>query len=103
MARNVDFCTHDIIHKVLNRLPENNLDNFKFKEHIGCIEIMDNMFVGYNSVILYGSKTGPNVIIASGSVIVKDCKPDSVYAGVPARRIGSFKEYIAKRKAEKKR
>ena len=37
VARKVDFCTHDIIHKVLNRLPEDGLDNYKFKEHIGCI------------------------------------------------------------------
>lgn len=99
IARNVDFCTHDIIHKVLNRLPEDGLDNYEFKEHIGCIEIMDNVFVGSNSVILYGTQIGSNVIIASGSVIVKDCEPDSVYAGVPARKVGSFKDYIAKRKA----
>ena len=70
--RNVDFCTHDIIHRVLNRLPEND---YKLKEHIGCIEIMDNVFIGANSVILYGTKIGPNVIVASGSVVTKDCMP----------------------------
>ncbi len=72
VARNVDFCTHDIIHRVLNRLPEND---YKLKEHIGCIEIMDNVFIGANSVILYGTKIGPNVIVASGSVVTKDCMP----------------------------
>lgn len=95
IARNVDFCTHDIIHKVLNTLPGND---FKYKEHIGCIEIMDNVFVGFNSVILYGTKIGPNVIIASGSVVTRDCETNSVYAGVPARRIGSFNEFVEKRK-----
>lgn len=95
VARAVDFCTHDIIHRVLNRLPET--DN-KFKESIGCIEIMDNVFIGSNSVILYGTKIGPNVIIASGSVVVKDCEPDSVYAGCHARKVGSFRNFVEKRK-----
>lgn len=94
IARNVDFCTHDIIHTMLNRISE----EFKFKEHIGCIEIMDNVFVGSNSVILYGTKIGPNVVIASGSVVTKDCEPDSVYAGCPAKRIGSFNDFVRKRK-----
>lgn len=96
VARNVDFCTHDIIHRVLNRALDND---FKYKEHIGCIEIMDNVFIGSNSVILYGTMIGPNVIIASGSVVVKDCEPDSVYAGCPARKIGSFSDFVEKRKA----
>lgn len=95
IARGVEFCTHDVVHAVLNRIsPE-----FKFRERIGCIEIMDNVFVGSNAILLYGSRIGPNVIIAAGSVVTKDCEPDSVYAGVPARRIGSFKDYFAKRKS----
>jgi acetyltransferase-like isoleucine patch superfamily enzyme len=94
IARNVDFCTHDIIHTVLNRMH----GEFKYRERIGCIEIMDNVFVGSNSVILYGTKIGPNVIVASGSVVVKDCEPDSVYAGCPARKVGSFSDFTKKRK-----
>ncbi len=97
IARNVDFVTHDIIHAMLNHLPEEEREGYKFKEHIGCIEILDNVFVGSNSVILYGTQIGPNVIIASGSVVTKDCEPNSVYAGCPARRIGSLEDFIAKR------
>ena len=94
IARNVDFCTHDIIHTMLNRIQR----DLKFKERIGCIEIMDNVFVGSNSVILYGTKIGPNVIIASGSVVTKDCEPDSVYAGCPAMKVGSLSDFIERRK-----
>lgn len=94
VARNVDFCTHDIIHRVLNHMT----GKFKYKEYIGCIEIMDNVFIGSNSVILYGTKIGPNVIIASGSVVTKDCAPDSVYAGCPARKIGNFSDFVERRK-----
>ncbi len=96
VARNVDFCTHDIIHRVLNRMPDS--EGFRFREQIGCIEIMDNVFIGSNSVILYGTRIGPNVIIASGSVVTKDCAPNSVYAGCPARKIGTFEDYVSRRR-----
>ena len=86
VARNVDFVTHDVIHSVLNRVSDR-----KYSEMIGCIEIMDNVFIGSNSVILYNTRIGPNVIIASGSVVTKDCEPNSVYAGVPAKRVGKSK------------
>lgn len=145
VARNVDFCTHDVMHVVFNRVPTCTIGLFnsavdlgnhtqsqvtmkeqvwntsrifgggtepntselyksgtekcwKYKERIGCIEVMDNVFIGSNSVILYNTKIGPNVVIASGSVVTKDCEPNSVYAGVPARRIGSFDELMMKRK-----
>ena len=82
---------------MLNHLPEEERKGYKFKEHIGCIEILDNVMVGSNSVILYGTRIGPNVIIASGSVVTKDCEPNFVYAGCPARRSGSLDDFIAKR------
>lgn len=96
VARNVDFCTHDVMHNVFNRMDIKSID-YKFSERIGCIEFKDNVFIGSNSVILYNTRIGPNVIIASGSVVVKDCEPNSVYAGVPAKKIGSFDEFIDKR------
>ncbi len=97
VARNVDFVTHDVIHCVLNRLPASRDNSSKLHEHIGCIEIMDNVFIGSNTIILDGVRIGPNVIIASGSVITKDIEEGSVVAGVPAKRIASFDEFIQKR------
>ncbi len=96
VARNVDFVTHDVMHRVFNRLKGEKKNNFE--ERIGCIEIMDNVFIGSNSVILYDTRIGPNVIIASGSVVTKNCEPNSVYAGVPARKIGDFDQFIEKLK-----
>lgn len=64
IARNVDFLTHDIIHGVLNRyasrnnvlIPDGNVEVVpKFREEIGCIEIMDDVFVRSNSVIMYNT------------------------------------------------
>ena len=43
-------------------------------------------------------KIGNNVIIGAGSVVTKDIPDNSVCAGVPCKRIGSFDDFIRKRK-----
>lgn len=101
VARNVDFVTHDAMQGVLNRMiaKESNYEkfrDFRFLERIGCIEVMDNVFIGSNSIIMYNTRIGPNVVIASGSVVTKDCEPDSVYAGCPARKISSMDNFLKK-------
>ena len=94
VGRKVEFVTHDAIHAVLNGM---SIVDYKFKERIGCIEIKDNCFIGAGSMILHGVMIGENCIIAAGSVVTKDCESNSVYAGVPAKRICSLDEYIEKR------
>lgn len=42
---------------------------------------------------------GNHVFIGAGSVVAKDVEDDSVYAGVPARRICSLEEYCNKFKS----
>ena len=58
------------------------------------------MFIGSNTTILNNVRIGPNAIIAAGSIVNKDVPPNSVVAGVPARVIGSFDEYVQKRKKQ---
>lgn len=96
IARNVDFCTHDIMHGVFNRYRETSKmpPMPRLKERIGCIEVGENSFIGSNVVIIYGAKIGRNVVIASGSVVVGDLESDSVYAGVPARRVGKYQDLV---------
>lgn len=96
VASNVGFVTHDGVHKMLNnnRLCEGE----DFVEKIGCIEVMDNVFIGSGTRILYNTRIGSNVIIGSDSLITKDIPNNSVYAGVPARFICSFDEYVSKHK-----
>ena len=88
----VTFINHDIAHNVLN-----NMGNEHYDYNSGCIEVLDNVFIGSNSTILPNVKIGPNAIIAAGSVVTKDVPKNSVVAGVPARVISTFDEYVKKR------
>jgi acetyltransferase-like isoleucine patch superfamily enzyme len=91
IASSVGFVTHDIIHKMLNI---KFMD--EYVERVGCIEVMDNVFIGSGTRILYNTRIGSNVIIGSDSLVNKDIPDNSVFAGVPARYICSFDEYVEK-------
>lgn len=71
-------------------------DDTKFFEHAGCIQIGDNVFIGAGSRIVYNTRIGSNVIIATGSVVTKDLPSEGVYAGIPARQISTFDEFVSK-------
>lgn len=70
------------------------------KEKIGCIEIGDNVFIGSNTTVLLNVKIGSNVIIGAGTLVNKDIPDNAVVAGVPARIIGSFEDFLNKRLEE---
>ena len=55
-----------------------------------------------NTIIERNVKIGDNVVVGAGSLVIKDCKSDSVYAGVPARRLMSINEFFEKRLAKQK-
>ena len=71
----------------------------QFIEKIGCIEVMNNVFIGAGTRILYNTRIGNNVIIGADSLVNKDIPDNSVYAGVPARFICTFDEYVKKARA----
>ncbi len=91
IAAGVRLVTHDAAFRILNRLGRG-----KFPEKVGCIEIMDNVFIGYNCTILPNVRIGSNVIVGASSTVTKDLESGGVYAGCPARRIGSFEDYVQK-------
>lgn len=95
LASHVTFATHDITHFMLNKMPGN--EDKAYPETIGCIEIMDNVFIGTNVTIVGGVRIGPNAIVAGGAVVSKDVPPNTVVGGVPARVICTMDEYLAKR------
>lgn len=91
VAAGVRFVTHDASYTVLSKLGLG-----KFPERVGCIEVMDNVFIGYNATILPNVRIGENCIIGASFTVAKDLEPNGVYAGTPAKRIGSFDEYVKK-------
>lgn len=95
MASGVEFIPHDVTHYMLN----GRKDGHKYTEKIGCIEIGNNVFIGAGTRILYDVKVGDNVIIAAGALCNKDIPSNSVVAGVPAKVVMSFEEYLEKRRA----
>ena len=67
---------------------------------VGKIDIRDNVFVGFGSILLPGITIGPNAIVAAGAVVARDVPPGSVVGGVPAKVIGSFDD-LAQRLEER--
>lgn len=102
IASNVHFNTHDVTHLLLNNMPEvlSTGGGRMFSEKVGCIEIGDNVFIGAGTSINYNVRIGSNVIIGACSLITKDVPDNVVVAGVPAKIICTFDEYLQKRMAE---
>lgn len=95
VASGARFVPHDAIHGIFNRMKQND---FVYKEHIGRIEVFDNVFIGANAIILGPCNIGPNAIIAAGAVVSGDVPPNTIVGGVPAKVIGSYSNLMEKRK-----
>ena len=72
----------------------------RYSKYYGCIEVGSNVFIGSDSVILPDVKIGDNTIIGAGAVVSRDLPPGYVWGGVPARQLGTFQNFIDRRKAE---
>ena len=53
----------------------------------GDTVIQNDVWIGYNSLIMPGIKIGNGSIIASNSVVIKDVEPYSIVGGNPAKLI----------------
>ncbi|WP_072806959.1 DapH/DapD/GlmU-related protein [Rhodococcoides yunnanense] len=52
------------------------------------VSIGDGCWIGSGSVILPGVTIGAGTVIGANSLVTKDCEPDSVYVGSPAKLSG---------------
>lgn len=64
----------------------------------GEVVIGNNVFVGYQTVILKDTHIGDNVIIGARSVVKGDVPSNSVWAGCPAKMICSLDEFYNRKK-----
>jgi len=51
------------------------------------IDIGKGCWIGARAIVLQGVKIGEGCIIGAGSLVNKDCEPNGLYVGVPAKRI----------------
>ena len=65
---------------------------------VGHVKIGNNVFIGMNTIILKNTTVGNNVIIGAGSVASGNIESNSVYAGVPAKKIMSIEDFYAKKR-----
>lgn len=91
LSQNVTFSCHDGGVHVLR-----NLKNDGTLDLISPISIGKNCFLGINVTVLGGVSIGDNVIVGACSVVTKDLESNSVYAGIPAKKICSLEEYYNK-------
>ena len=98
IAANVNFITHDVINDMLARKIGSAPGEVLSEYHMGTIEVFDNVAIGSDVTILYGTKIGPNAIVAAGSVVTKDVPEGAIVGGNPARIIGRVDDLIEKRK-----
>jgi maltose O-acetyltransferase len=61
----------------------------------GPISIGAGAWVGGSATILSGVTIGAGAVVAAGAVVVRDCAPNGLYAGVPARQIRELDSEIA--------
>lgn len=79
IAHNVNICcvTHEIGDE--NKRAGKNINK--------SIVIEDGCWIATGVIILPGVKIGHGCIVAAGSVVIKDLEANSLYAGVPAKKV----------------
>ncbi|TCS37170.1 acyltransferase [Reinekea marinisedimentorum] len=57
---------------------------------VNPVNIGDNIFIGTNSIVLKGASIGENSIIGAGSLVRSDVPANEIWAGQPAKLIGTL-------------
>lgn len=69
-------------------------------DKIGKIKIGNNVYLGYEAIIMPGVEIGNNVIVGSRAVVTRNIPDNSVVVGSPGRVIKTTDEYYFKIKSE---
>lgn len=88
--------THDFLNRFLNmRDPSTSYGN---SEKVGCVELMDNVYISMNVTVMPNVRIGKDCIISAGSVVTSDIPENSLASGNPAQVTGRFDHFAALRK-----
>ena len=93
--RRASLVPHDMVNSFLKRAVPG--EDFGHNERLGCIEIMDNVYIATGAKIQPNVRINKNCIISAGSVVSRDIPENSVVAGNPAKVIGRFDMFVASR------
>lgn len=55
------------------------------------IIVKDGCWIGANATIMGGVTIGEGCIIGTGALVIKDCEPNGLYIGFPAKRVKDLK------------
>ena len=65
----------------------------KFMDRQGCpgmpIILEEDVWIGVNAVVLKGVKIGKGALIGAGAVVTHSVPSNEIWAGVPAKKIGT--------------
>lgn len=93
ISNDVQFVTHDGGLRVIrNQHPD--------AYFYAPIEVGSRVFIGARALLLPDVTIGDGAVIAAGAVVAGDVEPDTVVAGVPARKIKTVDEYAYARQDE---
>jgi carbonic anhydrase/acetyltransferase-like protein (isoleucine patch superfamily) len=68
----------------------------------GCT-LHDNVLIGMGAIVMDNAEVGSNTIIGAGAVVTErmKCEPNSVYAGIPAKKIKDISPELQKGEVER--
>ena len=94
--RSARLVPHDMLNRFLTMCDPSS--DFGYKEKIGCIELMDNVYISMNVTVMPNVRINKNCIISAGSVVTSDIPENSIASGCPAKPTGHFDMFMALRK-----
>jgi acetyltransferase-like isoleucine patch superfamily enzyme len=89
ISTNVTFVTHDGGTWVFT-------EEIPSLQRFGPVRIGDNCFIGTGVILMPGVTVGDNCIVGAGAVVTRDIPANSVFAGVPARKVADLEDYKRK-------
>jgi maltose O-acetyltransferase len=78
----IGTCTHEI----------GSAQHRAGRQYADGVTIGDGCWIGLRSTILPGVTIAPGCVIAAGAVVNRDCEPNGLYAGVPAKLINELED-----------